>query len=82
MDPFTGFVLALIMIVVSFTIQVVAWPFRKIKEAAAAHPHRTAQAVIGALAAGLFAYLFKLPFVVEFSLAGSVVGLVLGAVFS
>lgn len=82
MDPFTGFVLALIMIVVSFTVQVIAWPFRKVKEAAAAHPRRTAQAVIGALAAGLFAYLFKLPFVVEFSLAGGFAGLVLGAVFS
>jgi hypothetical protein len=81
MDPFTGFVLALIMIVLSFTIQVIAWPFRKIKEAAATHPRRTAQAVIGALAAGLFAYLFKLPFVVEFSFAGGVAGLVLGAVF-
>lgn len=81
MDPFTGFVLALIMIMVNFTIQVIAWPFRKIKEAAATHPRRTAQAVIGAIAAGLFAYLFDFPFVIELTLAGGVAGLALGAVF-
>ena len=81
MDPFTGFVLALIMLVVNLTIQVIAWPFRKIKEAAAAHPHRTAKMVLGAVAAGLFAYLFKLPYVFELSLVGGVVGIVLGEVF-
>lgn len=81
MDPFTGFVLALIMVVVNLTVQAVAWPFRKIKEAAAAHPRRAARMVIGAIAAGLFAYLFKLPYVVEFSLGGGVAGVVLGEVF-
>lgn len=82
MDPFTGFVLALIMVVVNFTIQAIAWPFRKIKETAAAQPRRTARMVLGAVAAGLFAYLFKLPYVVEFSLGGGLVGVVLGEVFS
>lgn len=37
MDPFTGFVLALIMVVVNLTIQAIAWPFRKIEEATGAH---------------------------------------------
>lgn len=82
MDPFTGFVLTLIMVVVNFTVQVIAWPFRKVKEAAAAHPRRTARMVLGAVAAGLFAFLFNLPYVFEVSLAGGVAGVVLGEVFS
>ncbi|MFZ2854539.1 MAG: hypothetical protein WAZ34_10590 [Rhodocyclaceae bacterium] len=82
MDPFTGFVLALIMVVVNLTIRAIAWPFRKIKEAAAAQPRRTARMVLGAVAAGLFAYLFKLPYVFEISFAGGIVGIVLGEVFS
>jgi hypothetical protein len=82
MDPFSGFVLALIMVVVNLTIQVIAWPFRKVKEVAAQYPRRTARMVLAAVAAGLFAYLFDLPYVVEFSIAGGLVGAVLDAVFA
>ena len=82
MDPFTGLVLALIMVVVNLIIQAIAWPFRKIKEAAAAQPRRTARMVLGVAAAGLFTYLFKLPYVIEISFAGGIAGVVLGEVFS
>jgi len=82
MDPFTGFVLALIMFTVVTTVNIVTWPFRKAKEVAAAHPRRTARMVLGAIAAAFLTYVFHLPYGLEVSFAGGVVGLIIGEIFS
>lgn len=78
MDPFTGIVLAIIMVVVIGIIDLITWPFRKAKEMAAMHPRRTAKMVFGAMAGAFLAYAFNLPYVVEVSFGGGLVGLVLG----
>lgn len=80
MDPLTGFVLALMMVVVNITIQVVAWPFRMAKSVALAHPRRTARMILGAIAAGLLAYVMRVPYVVEISFAGGIAGVVIGEI--
>ena len=82
MDPLTGFVLTIIMVVVCGTVNLIAWPFRMAKEVAATHPRRTARMVLGAIAGGVFAYAFNLPYVIEVTFGGGLVGLIIGEVIS
>ncbi|MBU2972409.1 hypothetical protein KO527_24040 [Pseudoalteromonas sp. C2R02] len=80
MDPITGFLLSLSMIIFRGVIDLITLPFNFLKKAFNNHPLRAARFVIGSITAGMLSYLFGLPYQVEITFSSGIFTYLIGEI--